>query len=84
MLYFSQNIWTFCRKASLPFAGKVDFWDCGITFDIFTHVFTRVVFLFYLLTIHDIIRNIQNGDLGDGYNDVISVNIKIKKMNEFT
>ena len=46
MLYFRQKIWTFCHKASLPFPGKVDIWDCGITFDIFTHVFTWVFFLF--------------------------------------
>ena len=32
----SERFRTFCRKASLPFPGEWT-WDCGITFDIFTH-----------------------------------------------
>ena len=48
---FKREIWTFCRKASLPFPGEMDL-GCGITFDIFTHVFTRVVFFNLLEYIH--------------------------------
>ena len=41
----NEGFRTFCRKASLPFPGEWT-WGCGITFDIFTHVFTRVFYKF--------------------------------------
>ena len=41
---FKRKIWTFCRKASLPFPAEMDL-GCGITFDILTHVCTRVIVL---------------------------------------
>ena len=34
----NERFRTFCRKASLPFPGEWT-WGCGITFDIFTHVY---------------------------------------------
>ena len=34
----------FCHEASLPFPGK-SVGDCGITFDIFTHVSTGLFFV---------------------------------------
>ena len=36
----------FCRKASLPFPGEWT-WDCGITFDIFTHDIHGSLFFFF-------------------------------------
>ena len=63
MPYFNREIWTFCRKASLPFPGEMDL-GCGITFDIFTHVFTRVV----VLNLLNKKKEIQYDDLDEGYN----------------
>ena len=39
---------------------------CGITFDIFTHVFTRVVLKFIIIYIQR--KEIQVDDLDEGYN----------------
>ena len=44
----NERFRTFCRKASLPFPGEWT-WGCGITFDIFTHDFTRVVLKFIII-----------------------------------
>ena len=32
----------------LPFPGKVEYWDCGITFDIFTHTSCTGHFFFFI------------------------------------
>ena len=67
---FKQKIWTCCRKASLPFPGEMDL-GCGITLDIFTHVFIRVVLKFIIIYITQKKKEeIQVGDLGEGYNVV--------------
>ena len=54
---------TFCRKASLPFPGKWT-WGCGITFDIFTHDLHSCL---KFIKIYTYVKEIQVGDLGDGY-----------------
>ena len=41
-------------------------WDCGITFDIFTHVYYTGRLKF--IRIYTYVKEIQVGDLGDGYN----------------
>ena len=56
---------TFCRKASLPFPGEWT-WDCDITFDILTHVYYTGHLKF--IRIYTYVKEIQVGDLGDGYN----------------
>ena len=43
---------------------------CGITFDIFTHVFTRVVFFFKIYYNIHTKKEIQVDDLDEGYNVV--------------
>ena len=58
---------TFCRKASLPFPGEWT-WGCGITFDIFTHVYYTGRLNF--IKIYTNVKTRQVGDLGDGYNVV--------------
>ena len=61
---FKRKIWTFCRKASLPFLGEMDL-GCGITFDILPMIFTG----FVLNLLNDIYKKeIQCDDLEDGYN----------------
>ena len=40
------DFWAFCHKASLPFQGEMNL-GCGITFDIFTHVFHGSFLKFY-------------------------------------
>ena len=71
----SRKIWTFCRKASLPFPGGNGLWECGITFDIFTHVLHGSSFFEFCLEfinifikIHDEIKEIHNDALDEGYN----------------
>ena len=62
-------IWTFCRKASLPFPGEMDL-GCGITFDILPMIFTG--FVLNLLKYIYKRKEIQCNDLEDGYNVGIS------------
>ena len=60
----NERLRTFCRKASLPFPGK-RIWGCGITFDIFTHVYYTGRLKFIIILSY--IKN-TSGDLGEGYN----------------
>ena len=63
MFCFSQMTETFCHEASLPFLGKsVGF--CGITFDIFTHVFA-LVFLFFLIYLQTSVMKEENAFYND-------------------
>ena len=71
--HFKRETQNFCRKASLPFSGEMDL-GCGITFDIFTYVFTRVCYKF-IKTYKK--KEIQVDDLGEGYNVVITTNKKM-------
>ena len=43
---------------------------CGITFDIFTHVYTRVVLKFIIIYTHKEEKKVHCDDLEDGYNVV--------------
>ena len=51
--------------------------DCGITFDIFTHVFTRVVLKFIIIYIQK--KEIQVDDLDEGYNDELKRIVKVMR-----
>ena len=72
----NERLRTFCRKASLPFPGKWT-WGCGITFDIFTHDYYTGRLKF--IKIYTYVKEIQVGDLGDGY----KVELKRKLYNSF-
>ena len=72
----NERLRTFCRKASLPFPGKWT-WGCGITFDIFTHVYYTGRLKF--IKIYTYVKKIQVGDLGDGY----KVELKRKLYDSF-
>ena len=72
----NEGFRTFCRKASFPFPGKWT-WGCGITFDIFTHVYYTGRLKF--IKIYTYVKEIQVGDLGDGY----KVELKRKLYNSF-
>ena len=62
---FKQKIWTFCRKASLPFPGEMDL-GSGITFEILPMFVHGLCFKFIKIYM------IQSEDLEDGYNVGIS------------
>ena len=52
---------------------------CGITFDIFTHVFTRVILKFIIIYTHkERKKKVHRDDLEDGYNVV-----KLQRKNKW-
>ena len=52
--------------------------DCGITFDIFTHVFTWVVLKFIIIYIQKK-KEIQVDDLDEGYNVELKRIVKVTR-----
>ena len=59
----------FCCKASLPFPGEMDL-GCGITLDIFTHVFHGLFNFIKIYKKNTSDIKIHNDALDEGYNVV--------------